>query len=348
MTSAEPVAVPFPVSAPPLPADLQVEVTGACNLRCRMCLVRYAPAVGRGEGALSYEQFTDLVDGLPGLTRLTLQGLGEPLLAPHLVDMVRYASVRGVAVGFNSNAVLLTSRRSAELIHAGLSWLHVSLDGATAATYEEIRHNTRFAPQAGQFDTVVRNLRSLVALRGGDSPAVKLVFVAMRRNIAELPALVRLASDIGVDELRVQNLSHTFSDTDPGGDYAGIRDYSAEEALDGHPELASAAFADASAEAARAGLALRLPEMTSPPAGDRRAGRPGCTWPWDGAYVTHRGEVQPCCMVMGSDRVMLGRLGDAPFGEIWHSEAYQDFRARLLTDDPPEVCEGCAMYRGVF
>jgi hypothetical protein len=53
-------------------------------------------------------------------------------------------------------------------------------------------------------------------------------------------------------------------------------------------------------------------------------------------------------MVMGSDRVMLGRLGDAEFGEIWHGDAYQDFRARLLTDDPPEVCAGCALYRGVF
>jgi radical SAM protein with 4Fe4S-binding SPASM domain len=348
MTSVEPDPVSVPVLAPALPKELQVEVTGACNLRCRMCLVRYAPAIGRSEGALSYELFTELVDGLPALTRLTLQGLGEPLLAPHLVDMVRYASARGVAVGFNTNAVLLTPRRSEELIGAGLSWLHVSLDGAIARTYEDIRHNTRFAPQPGQFDAVVGNLRALVALRGRGSPAIKLVFVAMRRNIAELPALVRLASDIGVDELRVQNLSHTFSDTDPSGQYADIRAYTAKEALSGEPELVGAVFAEAAAEAARMGLALRLPEVTALPAGSRTAGQPGCTWPWDSAYVTHRGEVQPCCMVMGSDRMMLGRLGDAGFGEIWHNAVYQDFRARLLTDEPPDVCEGCALYRGVF
>jgi hypothetical protein len=53
-------------------------------------------------------------------------------------------------------------------------------------------------------------------------------------------------------------------------------------------------------------------------------------------------------MVMGSDRAMLGNLADAPFGEVWHSVPYREFRAQLLTDDPPAVCRGCALYRGVF
>src|ERR671917_984130 len=116
------------VAAPPLPTELQVEVTGACNLRCRMCLVRYAPAVGRKEGALAYEDFLALVDELPELRKLTLQGLGEPLLSPHLVDMVRHAAERGVEVGFNTNGTLLTRPIAEELVSAGLGWLHVSLD----------------------------------------------------------------------------------------------------------------------------------------------------------------------------------------------------------------------------
>jgi MoaA/NifB/PqqE/SkfB family radical SAM enzyme len=74
------------MQAPPLPQHLQVEVSGACNLRCRMCLVRYAPAIGRREGALAYEDYLELVDALPDLRRLTLQGLGEPLLSPHLAS----------------------------------------------------------------------------------------------------------------------------------------------------------------------------------------------------------------------------------------------------------------------
>src|SRR3954465_2234192 len=104
------------MEAPPLPAHLQVEVSGACNLRCRMCLVRYAPAVGRREGALAYEDFLTLVDALPSLRRLTLQGLGEPRLSPHLLDMVRHAAGRGIHVGFNSNGVLLTRDMAEKLV----------------------------------------------------------------------------------------------------------------------------------------------------------------------------------------------------------------------------------------
>ena len=69
---------------PLLPDELQLEVTGACNLRCRMCLVSYRPELSRSEGALSFETFRSLVDGNPRLRRVTLQGLGEPLLAPDL------------------------------------------------------------------------------------------------------------------------------------------------------------------------------------------------------------------------------------------------------------------------
>lgn len=339
-----------PIAVPPLPRELQVEVTGACNLRCRMCLVRYAPPLGRAEGALSYEQFRGLVDGLPALSRLTLQGLGEPLLAPHLLDMIRHARARRIEVGFNTNGVLLDRRWSRDLIDADTSWLHVSLDGATARTYEDVRHSTTFVPRPGQFDRVVGNLRAFVAertRRGTVRPVIKVVFVAMRRNIAELPALTALAADIGVDELWVQNLSHSFSDTDPAGAYAGIRDYTAVETLENDADLLRRHFEPAAATAAGRGLRLRLPKV-APRARGRGEHEPGCSWPWESAYITHLGEVQPCCMVMGSDRATLGRLEGKSFSEIWQGESYQRFRAALLTDEPPPVCRGCAMYRGTF
>jgi radical SAM protein with 4Fe4S-binding SPASM domain len=336
------------VAAPPLPRELQVEVTGACNLRCRMCLVRYAPAVGRKEGALAYEDFLALVDGLPELRKLTLQGLGEPLLSPHLLDMVGHAAGRGIEVGFNSNGTLLTRPIAERLVAAGLAWLHVSLDGATAATYEEVRHGTDFRARPGQFERVLANLRGLVAARGGGArPRIQLVFVAMRRNVEELPALVELAADVGVDSIWVQNLSHDFGDTGSSEAYGPMRDYVGEEALFGeHAERAEELFGTALQRADALGIELRLPRLEEP--GPRDGDARGCSWPWDSAYVTHRGEVQPCCMVMGSDRATLGNLRDDSFDEIWDGPAYEDFRERLLSDAPPDVCVGCSLYRRVF
>ena len=337
--------------APPLPEELQVEVTGACNLRCRMCLVRYAPAVSRREGALDFEQFLDLVDSVPRLRKLTLQGLGEPLLSPHLLEMVRYAADREIKVGFNTNGTLLARAVAERLIAAGLTWLHVSLDGATAATYEDVRHGPGLEPRPGQFERVVANLRALIEARQAarsTTPRVHVVFVAMRRNVDELERLVELASDIGVDELFVQNLSHDFGDAADTLRYRQMHDYVEEEALFGaHTELAEEAFGRAEARARELGLQIRLPRLAQRPA-QRRPGEAGCSWPWDSAYVTHRGEVQPCCMVMGSDRAMLGKLDAGRFEEVWRGTPYREFRERLLSDDPPEVCRGCSLYRGLF
>jgi radical SAM protein with 4Fe4S-binding SPASM domain len=324
--------------APPLPAAIQVEVTSACNLRCAMCLVRYRPPVNKITGAMPLTVFQRLLADLPELEQVTLQGLGEPLLAPDLVAMIRHAKARGARVGFNSNATLLSPAKSGELVASGLDWLHVSLDGAGPAGYEAIR-------EGASFDRVVANLRGLVEARraaGSATPWIRVVFVAMRRNLAELPDLVELLGGIGVEELRVQNLSHTFADTDPAGAYAEIRAYSAEQALwTGRDRVAAdEVFAAARLAADRVGVRLRLPET---------GGRPGgCTWPWDSAYVTSAGVVQPCCMVMGDDRVSLGRLDEHTFAEIWSGPAYGEFRRRLAGDDPPDVCRGCALYQGTF
>ncbi|WP_433363274.1 SPASM domain-containing protein [Actinoplanes sp. CA-142083] len=317
---------------PPLPGHLQVEVTSACNLRCTMCLVRYRPPVNKLAGAMRPELFRRLVDELP-LRQLTLQGLGEPLLSPYLPEMIDIAVARGVRVGFNSNATLLNRRRAGDLVASGLSWLHVSVDGATPAVYEGIREGARF-------DTVIGNLAGLVEAKreaSSATPWIRVVFVAMRDNVAELPALTRLLAGIGVNELRVQNLSHDFADTDPAGAYQEIRQFTAEQALwdDG------GAFAEAAGQAKELDIKLRLPSKAGNGGGN-------CTWPWDAAYVTSAGLVQPCCMVMGDDRVALGDLKRESFADIWHGEAYREFRRRLDSADPPDVCRGCALYRHTF
>jgi wyosine [tRNA(Phe)-imidazoG37] synthetase (radical SAM superfamily) len=42
--------------------------------------------------------FYQVVDEIPHLTRLTLQGLGEPLLSPYLPEMIRTAVQRKIIV----------------------------------------------------------------------------------------------------------------------------------------------------------------------------------------------------------------------------------------------------------
>jgi radical SAM protein with 4Fe4S-binding SPASM domain len=333
--------------APPLPKEIQVEVTGACNLACRMCLVRYRPKLGRREGAMCFHTFRSIVDELPDLEKVTLQGLGEPLLAPDLFRMIEYAAARGIRMGFNTNGTFLTPERSERLVRLGLDWLHVSLDGATAETYEDIRHGSSFARVRENVIALVDVMRRLDAER----PRLQLVFVAMRRNVRELPALVRLAAEWGVGAVWVQNLSHSFSDTDPSGSYAEIREYAEEEALWGDDDRVEARrlFDEARVLGEALGVKVRLPRLDEPPPRPRASGQPACHWPFTSAYVTHDGKVQPCCMVMGSDRSVLGDVGTHRFEAIWHGREYVSFRSGLIGDaEPPEVCRGCSLYRRVF
>jgi MoaA/NifB/PqqE/SkfB family radical SAM enzyme len=337
--------MPVEVEVPPLPPHLQLEITSACNLRCVMCLVRYRPPVNKMAGAMPWELFARIVDEVPALRRLTLQGLGEPLLSPHLLPMIRTAVDRGITVGFNTNATLLSRRRAEELVGSGVDWMHVSLDGARAEAYEAVR-------DGAHFETVVTNLAGLVRAKraaGSGKPWIRVVFVAMRDNVAELPELVMLLGDLGVDELHVQNLSHSFSDTDPAGRYDQIRSFTADQALWSGTDRkqSETAFAYARHAAASTGLRLRLPGLDTAPMIATGSGR-GCSWPWDASYITSAGVVQPCCMVMGDDRVVLGRLTEQSFPEIWAGRPYQDFRRRLSGDDPPAVCRGCSLYRRTF
>src|SRR4029450_4091466 len=81
------------------------------------------------------DRFVALLDELPDLEQVTLQGLGEPLLHPDLAGMIRAAKDRGLTGGVNTNGTLLTGRRIDELLDSGVDWLHVSVDGATPRTF---------------------------------------------------------------------------------------------------------------------------------------------------------------------------------------------------------------------
>ncbi len=139
-----------------LPSFVQIEPVGPCNLRCRMCAVQFREDGAPGRPAfLAYETFVRLLEQLPGARRLPLQGLGEPLMHPRFFDMVRHAAERGIEVSTNTNLTLITPARAERCVTSGLAELHVSIDGASARTFEHIRVRARFA-------RVIRNLVHLM------------------------------------------------------------------------------------------------------------------------------------------------------------------------------------------
>jgi radical SAM protein with 4Fe4S-binding SPASM domain len=103
-------------------------------------------------------------------------------------------------------------------------------------------------------------------------------------------------------------------------------------------------FDHARAAAKVLAVELRLPCTAPRPRSSARR----CDGPWRGAYVSFSGEAMPCCMVATPDRANLGSMAGQGVVAIWNGEAYRDFRERLDSDHPPEVCRGCAVYQGTF
>lgn len=344
----------FPVNAPllpksfatahreavPLPAFVQIEPVGRCNLHCAMCPV-HLRADAAPPALMDFDAFTRLLDGFgANLRTLHLQGLGEPLMHPRFFDMVRTAAQRGIEVSTNSNLTLLTQRRAQEAVGCGLREISVSIDAPEEALFASIRVGARLP-------RVLRNLERLLRARGtASTPRVRIVMVLMRRNLASLEAMVELAARTGVDGLFVQRLSHDFAESTLPDAYRPMRRFIDAELLgEADAPAIETAYALARASATRLGLDVRLPRATPR---DPNASAPRCDWPWRGAYLSHAGESMPCCMVATPERAKLGNMIRDGVEATWNGEAYAQFRAGLAADAPAEVCRGCALYRGTF
>jgi MoaA/NifB/PqqE/SkfB family radical SAM enzyme len=330
-----------------LPNFVQIEPVGQCNLRCEMCPIQFRED-GPPHGPLAFmpfDHFTRLVDQFEGMTELHLQGLGEPMLHPRFFDMVAYAAGRGIEVSTNSNLTVLNASRAELCVTSGLHRLHVSIDGAERETYEGIRHGARLT-------RVLENVERLLAARdrrGTLLPHLTLVMVVMRRNLDELPQLVHLAARYRMEAMWVQHLAHDFAEETLPERYRPMRQWVEAETLLGEdPQRIELRFGEARAAAAELGLSLRLPNIPPRPHPPGTSGRGRCDWPWRGAYLSYQGLAMPCCMVATPDRAHFGDMTKEGVEAVWNGAEYEEFRRRLDSDDPPQICKSCAAYRGIF
>ncbi len=191
-------------------ARVYIEPTNRCNLDCVTCIRR---SWDEPLGEMPSSVFSNIVKGiknLPAPPSVFLGGLGEPLSHPHIVEMVRELKSSGSYVELITNATLLTQNLSKQLIEAGLDMLWVSLDGATPESYKDVR-------LGAALPEVISNLQQFRRIRyspmmdfgGFDQflkPQLGVVFVAMRRNIGDLPAMFSLANQLGSLQFLVTNI----------------------------------------------------------------------------------------------------------------------------------------------
>ncbi len=120
--------------------------------------------------------------------------------------MVRQVKELGARAELITNGTLLDEERSRGLISAGLDTLWVSIDGATPESYADVR-------LGAELPKVLANLKRFKRLRPPahrPTPAIGIAFVAMKRNLADLPQVLALGRRLGAKQFMVSNvLPHT-------------------------------------------------------------------------------------------------------------------------------------------
>lgn len=115
---------------------LQLESSIACNLRCVMCPWRSIADNAENHGIMPQAVWDQVRPHLNDINSIDFSGGGEPLLQPHLQQWLKEAKAAGCETGFLTNGLLLDEKCVHETISAGVDWICVSMDGATAAVYE--------------------------------------------------------------------------------------------------------------------------------------------------------------------------------------------------------------------
>lgn len=334
-------------------ARVYVEPTNACNLACRTCVRNIWSAEA---GFMSEETWDALLQGLSGFARrpsVFFGGFGEPLAHPRILSMIEGARQVGASVEMITNGILLTDEVRRALFSMGLHRLWVSLDGATPSAYRDVRLGDAL-PEILANLAAFRQLRDEAPLLG---PRLGIVFVAMRRNIAELPAVVRLGREAGMDRLLVTNvLAYTADLKDEvlydEGLCPGDGDSPDRPAIL-LPRLEPS-------EPVRRALAAVIEEgpVDVRPRLSVARGRNLCPFVERGTTsVRWDGTVSPCLPLLYEHDFYLGQrvrhsyahgvgnLGDRSLPDLWQDPAYVELRQRLAAWDfsPCSSCNTCEL-----
>jgi radical SAM protein with 4Fe4S-binding SPASM domain len=304
---------------PCLPVTLDIEPNNDCNFQCPHCQVTHW---AKRRFRLGRDSFERLLDQFPKFAALKLQGMGEPLLNNEMLPMLRAGEARGIPMHFISNGSVMTLAIAEKLLSLRSTRMTFSIDGATAAVFERVR-------VGGNFERVCENVRQLVRLRGQSSePPIDVWTVVTKENVRELPDVVRLAKDLGVDAITFQLFVSNWGKPEMNPHAEAVRVSRTD------PDL-EAILRQAQHVATRVGIPLTIHRDNF-----LSRERP-CRWPWTSAFIASNGDVVPCSIVADSDTVCMGNVFEQPFREIWNGPAYQHLREQIRTHRLPDFCRAC-------
>ena len=121
--------------------------------------------------------------------------MGEPSLRNDLIQLVKYASLKGVRVSIDTNGILLDEETIINLKDAGISNINISVDSSNESTHDALRK------KQGCFQSAIRALELCVK----HSIPCLISTYASKRAIKDkdLEKIIKLAKEIGVNGVKI-------------------------------------------------------------------------------------------------------------------------------------------------
>jgi MoaA/NifB/PqqE/SkfB family radical SAM enzyme len=331
---------------------IYIEPTVACNLDCITC---FRNAWEQPIGRMDDETFECFLAGLRDLSprpAVYFGGIGEPLFHPKTIEWIRRVKELGVKVELITNGTILNEKIARKLIDAGLDVLWISIDGATPESYEDVR-------LGAELPLVLENIRRLARMRNKGhfpQPEIGVAFVAMKRNINDLPKIIKMGHTFGARYYSVSNVQPATPDMQDDRLYTRTMRNIAYMPSPVLPKL-SLPKMDFNEETQAALTEAFNSGCTVSYAGNNWGGANDvCNFVESGTMsVAWTGDVSPCWPLMhthvsflhGKPRLskkhIIGNVRERSLEDLWHDPDYLAYRERLhnFIFAPCTFCGGC-------
>jgi MoaA/NifB/PqqE/SkfB family radical SAM enzyme len=317
------------------PEEVWLDLTNRCNTRCICCghrspeLLDQSPPPEWHAQEMPREKALALVRELGelGARRIFFSGGGEPILHPHVFEIISSAQRSGVSALLTTNLLAAGDEMLERMLESGLDRIVVSLLAATPETYAAVHPGM----PPSSFDHIIRMLKKLARIRSSPTkPEIILYTVMMRSNAGEVEPMIKLALEIDAAGIwwnpmalpspRLKDLLLTREQIAwLGEEMPRMREkYRARiqpwqwEMLEFSDFLEKIRNSRAHEGVYHTDIIDTIP----------------CYAGWILTRILPDGTVVPCCR---GGAFTLGTVRDAPFRDVWFSPAYHDFRQRALS-----------------
>ncbi|MEO6838665.1 MAG: radical SAM/SPASM domain-containing protein [Ginsengibacter sp.] len=291
-----------------LPVSISFEPTTSCNLKCPECPSGLRQFT-RPRGMLKKDFFTKTIDEIyKDILYLIFYFQGEPYLNKNFLEMVSYASSKGLYTATSTNGHFLTDEMAKKTVESGLDRLIISLDGTTQEVYEQYRRE-------GNIDKVIEGAKNIVKWKkelNSKKPFVFFQFLVVKPNEHQIEDVKKLAAQVGVDEVRFKTAQVYDYENDPNQLIPENEKYS------------------------------RYIKNKEGKHSAKNKLQNHCWKLWQANVITWDGMVVPCCFDKDATH-QLGDLKNQSFKEIWQNDQYKKFRKDITTSRKNiDICANCS------